>query len=133
MAAPPPPMARAPRKTKTDELREAAGGEPDAPQQGGHRKASSRIPGEVRSARVEEAAADAPPVADLSFREAQAALELCLAQLQSSDLDVEAMAALHRRAQAYADRCEAILRSVEQEVMRWDPEHPDLPPGPYEP
>ena len=39
---------------------------------------------------------------DLSFREAQTALELCLAQLQDQDLDVEAMADLYRRALAYA-------------------------------
>jgi exodeoxyribonuclease VII small subunit len=76
---------------------------------------------------------DAPAAGDLNFREAQAALELCLAQLQSSDLDVEAMAALHQRARTYADRCETILQAVEQEVMRWDPEHPDLPPRPYTP
>jgi exodeoxyribonuclease VII small subunit len=38
--------------------------------------------------------------ADLSYREAQAALELCLAQLQSSDLDIEAMSGLYERAQS---------------------------------
>lgn len=70
---------------------------------------------------------------DLSFRQAQAALELCLAQLQASDLDVEAMADLYRRARIYADHCEMILNKVEQEVMCWDPEHPDQPPHTYEP
>jgi exodeoxyribonuclease VII small subunit len=70
---------------------------------------------------------------DLSFRQAQAALELCLAQLQASDLDVEAMADLYRRARGYADHCETILNKVEQEVMCWDPEQPEHPPHAYEP
>lgn len=68
--------------------------------------------------------------ADLSFRQAQAALELALAQLQDTDLDVELMADLHRRALAYADRCEALLQRVEQEVMQWDPARPDDPASP---
>jgi exodeoxyribonuclease VII small subunit len=70
---------------------------------------------------------------DLSFREAQTALELCLAQLQDQDLDVEAMAGLYRRALAYAERCEAVLARVEQQVMQWDPGQPDLAPTPYTP
>ncbi|MCP9797279.1 exodeoxyribonuclease VII small subunit [Cyanobium sp. Lug-B] len=69
----------------------------------------------------------------LSFREAQTALELCLAQLQDQDLDVEAMAGLYRRALAYAERCEAVLARVEQQVMQWDPGQPDLAPTPYTP
>lgn len=64
---------------------------------------------------------------DLSFRQAQAALELTLAHLQASDLDVEALADLYRRAQGYADRCEALLQQVEQEVMQWEPSQPDQP------
>jgi exodeoxyribonuclease VII small subunit len=70
---------------------------------------------------------------DLSFREAQTALELCLAQLQDQDLDVEAMADLYRRALAYAERCEAVLARVEQQVMQWDPGQPELAPTPYTP
>lgn len=70
---------------------------------------------------------------DLSFREAQTALELCLAQLQDQDLDVEAMADLYQRALAYAERCEAVLARVEQQVMQWDPGQPDLAPTPYTP
>jgi exodeoxyribonuclease VII small subunit len=69
----------------------------------------------------------------LSFREAQTALELCLAQLQDQDLDVEAMADLYQRALAYAERCEAVLARVEQQVMQWDPGQPDLAPTPYTP
>jgi exodeoxyribonuclease VII small subunit len=70
---------------------------------------------------------------DLSFREAQTALELCLAQLQDQELDVEAMADLYRRAQRYAERCETVLRQVEQQVMLWDPEDQDAAPTPYSP
>ncbi|MFM9101076.1 MAG: exodeoxyribonuclease VII small subunit [Cyanobium sp.] len=58
--------------------------------------------------------------ADLSFNEARAALELVLAQLQASDLDVEVMAGLYQRGRLYAQRCEAILAEVEQEVLVWD-------------
>ena len=70
---------------------------------------------------------------DLSFREAQTALELCLAQLQDQDLDVESMADLYRRALAYAERCETVLARVEQQVMQWDPGQPELAPTPYAP
>jgi exodeoxyribonuclease VII small subunit len=85
----------------------------------------------ARSSKLSPSAA-AKEAAKLSYRQAQAALELCLAELQGSDLEVEAMAELHRRAQSYADRCEAILQQAEQEVMRWDPEDPDHPPHPLE-
>ena len=72
-------------------------------------------------------------VHDLNFREAQTALELCLAQLQANDLEVEAMATLHRRAQAYANHCVQLLEKVEQEVQIWDPERPEHPAEPYQP
>ena len=72
-------------------------------------------------------------VDDLNFREAQTALELCLAQLQASDLEVEAMATLHRRAQAYVNHCVHLLEKVEQEVQIWDPERPEQPAQPYQP
>ena len=71
--------------------------------------------------------------AELSYREAQAALELCLAQLQATDLDIEAMAGLYERAQSYANRCETLLEQVEQDVMQWDPEQPEAAPRPYQP
>ena len=51
-----------------------------------------------------------------------------MAQLQSDALEVEEMAGLYRRAEAYAKRCEAVLQQVEQEVIQWDPE--DTPPSP---
>jgi exodeoxyribonuclease VII small subunit len=59
-------------------------------------------------------------VQGLSYQEASTALELALRQLQSTDLEVEQMAGLYRRAQAYADRCEALLELVEQEVVEWE-------------
>ncbi len=70
--------------------------------------------------------------AELSYREAQAALQLCLAQLQASDLDIEAMSGLYERAQSYANRCESLLDAIEQDVMQWDPEQPDTAPRPYQ-
>lgn len=59
-------------------------------------------------------------VAQLSFNEARTALELAMAKLQSSELEVEEMATLYRRAEAYANRCSAVLEAVEQEVIEWD-------------
>ena len=72
-------------------------------------------------------------VHDLNFREAQTALELCLAQLQASDLEVEAMATLHLRAQTYINHCVHLLEKLEQEVQIWDPELPEQPAHPYQP
>ena len=59
-------------------------------------------------------------VQGLSFQEARTALELAMAQLQSDALEVEEMADLYRRAEAYAQRCERVLQQVEQEVIQWD-------------
>jgi len=56
----------------------------------------------------------------LSYQEARMALELAMAQLQASDLEVEEMAGLYQRAEAFAQRCEAVLEGVEQEVIQWD-------------
>jgi exodeoxyribonuclease VII small subunit len=68
----------------------------------------------------------------LSYNEARTALELVLTELQASDLDVEVMAGLYQRGQAYARRCEAILAQVEQEVLLWDGlETPEQPPQPW--
>ena len=58
-------------------------------------------------------------VQQLSYQQAQTALELCLTQLQSSELEVEEMAGIYRRAEAYGDRCEAVLNTVQQEVIEW--------------
>ncbi|MEB3266708.1 MAG: exodeoxyribonuclease VII small subunit [Cyanobacteriota bacterium] len=76
---------------------------------------------------------DDDPSMGLTFQQAQTALELALAQLQSSDLAVEQMAALYHQASRLADRCEQVLASVEQEVMQWDPERPDEPPVTFQP
>ena len=67
-------------------------------------------------------------VEGLSFQEARTALELAMAQLQSDALEVEEMAGLYRRAEAYARRCEAVLQQVEQQVIQWDAE--GTPPTP---
>ena len=58
--------------------------------------------------------------AGLSYNEARTALDLVVAELQASDLDVEAMAGLYQRGQAYIRRCEALLEQVEQQVAIWD-------------
>jgi exodeoxyribonuclease VII small subunit len=81
----------------------------------------------------QESSEPATVAKDLSFRESQTALELCLAQLQDEELDVESMADLYRRALAYAERCESVLQQVEQQVMQWDSSQPDLAPTPYAP
>ena len=69
--------------------------------------------------------------ADLSYTEARTALDLALAQLQATDLDVEAMAGLFQRAQSYARRCEALLAEVEQQVLLWNSSDPEQAPAVY--
>ena len=59
-------------------------------------------------------------VEQLSYQEANTALELTLAKLQSSELEVEEMAGLYRRAEAYAARCKVVLEQVAQEVVEWE-------------
>ena len=71
--------------------------------------------------------------ADLSYNEARTALELTLAELQSSNLDVETMAGLYQRAHSYANRCQTVLDAVEQQVMLWDSSDPKAKPEPYQP
>ncbi|MFM8525595.1 MAG: exodeoxyribonuclease VII small subunit [Cyanobacteriota bacterium] len=58
--------------------------------------------------------------ADLSFQQARMALDLLIAELQSNDLQIEEMLNLYRRAERYADHCEAVLRKVDQDVIEWD-------------
>lgn len=69
---------------------------------------------------------------DLSYAEARTALDLALAQLQATDLDVEAMAGLFQRAQSYARRCETLLAEVEQQVLLWNSADPDSQPETYQ-
>jgi len=72
--------------------------------------------------------------ADLNYNQARTALDLILTQLQASDLDIEAMADLYQRGQAYARRCEVILEQVEQDVLIWDGlNDPESLPAPLEP
>lgn len=88
------------------------------------------------SRRAEAAQGDPAPdagVAQLTYREAQAALERSLVALQSDDLDVERMTELYQQACAYADRCDTLLQAVEAEVMLWDPDQPEAPPQPLNP
>ena len=61
-------------------------------------------------------------VHNLRYQDARTALELAMAQLQAPDLEVEEMAGLYRRAEAYAERCAAVLRQVEQTVIEWEAE-----------
>ena len=80
---------------------------------------------EVNGAREQTDGRDDPnpaatAAADLTYNEAQTALHLTLAALQANDLDVEEMTGLYRRARAYIERCEAVLASVEQELLLWD-------------
>lgn len=70
---------------------------------------------------------------ELSYAEARTALDLALAKLQATDLDVEAMAGLFQRAQSYAKRCESLLAEVEQQVLLWDSNDPGNEPRPYRP
>jgi exodeoxyribonuclease VII small subunit len=69
----------------------------------------------------------------LNYREAQAALEQTLVELQADDLDVERMTEVYQRACAYADRCDTLLQTVEAQVLLWDPDQPDRPPQPQNP
>ncbi|MCT0199739.1 exodeoxyribonuclease VII small subunit [Synechococcus sp. CS-1325] len=62
----------------------------------------------------------ATELAELSYNQARTALELALGQLQSEDLEVEAMADLYRLALGYARRCEQVLEQVEQEIIQLD-------------
>lgn len=76
------------------------------------------------SSKESQANSPSPSIAaDLSYSEAQSALELALAQLQAPDLPVEEMSGLYQRAQAYALRCEQLLESIEQTVELWDPQN----------
>ena len=59
-------------------------------------------------------------VEQLSYQEANTALELTLAKLQSAELEVEEMARLYRRAEAYAAHCQVVLEQVSQEVVEWE-------------
>jgi exodeoxyribonuclease VII small subunit len=74
-----------------------------------------------------------PTPEQLSYREAQAALEQSLVELQAEDLDVERMTEVYQRACAFADRCDTLLQAVEAQVLLWDPDQPESSPQPLNP
>ena len=88
--------------------------EPRSTAKGSSRRAASK----AAHATADETSAESI-ANDLSYAEARTALDLALAQLQATDLDVEAMAGLFQRAQSYARRCEALLAEAEQQVLLW--------------
>ncbi|MEX1318060.1 MAG: exodeoxyribonuclease VII small subunit [Synechococcaceae cyanobacterium] len=91
----------------------------------------SQVPAEQHRSASAARSSQGGGAEDLSYSQARTALELVLAELQTNDLDVEAMAGLYRRGQTYAQRCEAILDHVEQEVLLWDGlDDPESPPRP---
>jgi exodeoxyribonuclease VII small subunit len=92
--------------------------------------AKPRARSSSRSSARTDAAPEVPPLEALTYREAQAALEQSLVELQADDLDVERMTEVYQRARAYADRCDTLLQSVEAQVLLWDPDQPDRPPQP---
>ena len=93
-------------------------------------QASGALAGRDTSGAPDAAAAAA---ADLTYNEAQTALQLTLAALQANDLDVEEMTGLYRRARAYIERCETVLASVEQELLLWDDSSETAGPMPESP
>jgi len=81
--------------------------------------AKKREPKANRSAGAETAQQSwARELSELTYNQARTALEVALGQLQSDELEVEAMADLYRRALAYSQRCEQVLQQVEQEIMQ---------------
>lgn len=133
-SSPPDPTAAAPNGADGSEPRSqpSAGSGPEAGALS-HQNPSATADPQGRAHDATDLDGEDEVAAQLSFRQAQTALELCLSQLQAPDLDVEAMAGLYRRARRYADRCEQLLGEVEQEILMWDPQQPEQPPSPYKP
>jgi len=95
-------------------------------------------PGDRPKSRARQSRGSAGPqqgsgAEQLNYRQAQAALERSLVELQSDDLDVERMTELYQQACAFADRCDSLLQAVEADVMLWDPDDPEAPPQPLNP
>jgi len=76
--------------------------------------------GKAKAAASSETSQWQKEIEALSYQEANTALELTLAKLQSAELEVEEMAGLYRRAEAYAARCQVVLEQVAQEVVEWE-------------
>ena len=120
-----------PRSRSTSRSRNAASGATDVAAGRAAATDGGSPSGSNDSSSASTAGLDPDWLADvegLSFQEARTALELAMAQLQSDALEVEEMAGLYRRAEAYARRCEAVLQQVEQQVIQWDAE--GTPPTP---
>ena len=120
-----------PRSRSTSRSRNAASGATDAAAGRAAATDGGSPSGSNDSSSASTAGLDPDWLADvegLSFQDARTALELAMAQLQSDALEVEEMAGLYRRAEAYARRCEAVLQQVEQQVIQWDAE--GTPPTP---
>lgn len=58
----------------------------------------------------------------LSYEEALQAADLLLHQLQSDTIALAELQQTHQRAQIYLERCDALLASVEQSVLKLDPD-----------
>lgn len=112
---------------RTDDAEEAS-------QAGPRRRSRSHAKKSIREkAEVGPIDTDLSHVADLSYNEARTALDLALSELQASNLDVESMVGLYRRAECYADRCEQLLRGVEQEILLLNVDNESVTPTPYTP
>lgn len=107
--------SRSPRRTTSSNRSARSSQAPGASQPADEQTIGEQANGEQPSDEQEWLA----EVAELSFQEARTALELAMAHLQSDSLEVEEMAGLYRRAEAYAKRCEAVLQQVEQDVIEW--------------
>ena len=70
----------------------------------------------------------ASPGKQLTYAEAQGALERSLVQLQSEDLEIERLPELYAEAMGYEKRCLEVLQQVSQEIQQLDPENLSLSP-----
>jgi exodeoxyribonuclease VII small subunit len=57
----------------------------------------------------------------LSYLEAQEALERIIAELQSEDLPIEEIPSLYAKAMELENRCRAVLEQVVQDIKKIDP------------
>ncbi len=62
--------------------------------------------------------ADAPPVAEMRFEQALAALEDVVSRLESGRVPLDESIALYERGAALRERCEALLRDAELKVQK---------------
>lgn len=72
--------------------------------------------------------------ATLNYEESLQALDLLLTKLQDDSIPLSELQGGHQRAEIYLNRCEALLKEVEQSVAvlnpdTLEPETTDHPPG----